>query len=104
MVLPLRLPAFLFPAFPVPQKIKRELKRKQAQLDSAKALLPMSRSELRDVQADLEQRKAQAKQVEGRLRDARQEVDMFIHNYLKQEGVEKKKKESLEELLRVRGR
>jgi hypothetical protein len=56
------------------QRAKRDLKRSIAQLDAAKAMLPMSRSELRDLEAAVELQKAHGKQIAARLAETRHEV------------------------------
>ena len=82
-----------------PQRVKRELKKVTAQHDAVKALLPMSRSEVKDMEADLRLHQGAAKAKTARTKELRQEVDVFIHNFLKQEGVEAGKQETLKELL-----
>lgn len=78
---------------------KKSLKRKQQLLDAVKAGMPQLESQLTDTHHQQLAHSAELKRTVATLEELKQEVDIFMHQFLKSEGVEKKKKESLQALL-----
>ena len=81
------------------QAAKKSLKRKQQLLDGVKSAMPQLEMQLTDAHHQALAHKAELKRLTGTLEELKQEVDIFMHQYLTSEGVEKSKKEDLQQLL-----
>jgi len=68
-------------------------------LDGAKGSLPQLEMQLTDAHHQHLAHKAELKRLTSSLQELKQEVDIFMHQYLTSEGVEKSKKEELQALL-----
>jgi chromosome segregation ATPase len=81
--------------------LKRKIKKKQGMLDSALALLPGLQSQKHDQESELATYKAEGSKLKKKLKEMKQEVDVAIAVFLRQEVMEKDKKEALETQLKV---
>ena len=70
-------------------------------LDSALALLPGLQSQKHDQESELATYKAEGSKLKKKLKEMKQEVDVAISVFLRQEVMEKDKKEALETQLKV---
>ena len=76
-------------------------KKKQGILDSTLALLPGLESQKSDQEAELNVYKNENAKLKKMLKEIKQEVDVYIANFLRQEVVEKEKKDQLEAQMKV---
>ena len=81
--------------------LKRTIKKKQGIVDSALALQPGLETQKSDVEAELATYKAEGSLLKKSLKSLKNEVDVYIANFLRQEVVEKGKKTELEAQLKV---
>ncbi|EEY63762.1 MBO2, coiled coil flagellar protein [Phytophthora infestans T30-4] len=79
-------------------RLKRELKKQILQLDSSKALLPNLRAQVVDVQHQISSLRSENKDQAQRQLDVKQQVDLLIARFLKQEDGDKLQSEELEAL------
>lgn len=78
---------------------KKSLKRKMHVLEAAKNSLPQLQLQLTDTHHQLLAYRAEGKEQSAQKRELKQEVEIFVHSFLRSEKVEKGKREELEELL-----
>ena len=81
--------------------LKRRIKQKQSMLDAALALIPGLEAQKHDQESELATYKAEGSRLKKQLKEMKQEVDVAIANFLRQEVVEKDKKEALERQMKV---
>ena len=81
--------------------LKRRIKQKQSMLDAALALIPGLESQKHDQESELTTYKAEGSRLKKQLKEMKQEVDVAIANFLRQEVTEKDKKEALERQMKV---
>ncbi|ETN17124.1 hypothetical protein PPTG_05016 [Phytophthora nicotianae INRA-310] len=79
-------------------RLKRELKKQILLLDSSKALLPNLRAQVVDVQHQISALRSENKDQAQRQLDVKQQVDLLIARFLKQEDGEKVQSAELEAL------
>ena len=82
-------------------QLKRTIKKKQGIVDSAIALQPGLETQKSDVEAELATYKGESVLLKKQLKNLKQEVDVYIANFLRQEVIEKEKKTELEAQLKV---
>ena len=81
------------------EKKKKVLKKKKSALEQMQATLPMLNLQVADNKNQLESFKLENKRHVATLNELKQEVDIFIAKYLRQEGVEQGKKDELSGLV-----
>ena len=69
--------------------------------DNAKSLLPNLKSQVNDTEHQIKLYKTENSNLKTKQDDLKQEVDIFIAKYLKQEGIEKSKKTELKQLVEL---
>jgi len=77
------------------EKQKKTLKKKKQIVDSTLSGIPQLRLQLTDAGHQLEAYRTENAHLQGNLGELKQEVDIFIAKFLRQEGIEKTKKEEL---------
>lgn len=75
---------------------KKTLKKSIAQLDNIKATIPQLEANHADLTASRNSFSSENKELTRKVAALQQEIDIFIANYLRQENIEKSKKEELE--------
>jgi hypothetical protein len=81
------------------ERHKKSLKKKKIALDTVKNSMPQLKLQVTNVQHQLESYRNENKDYRKNLQDLKQEVDIFIAKFLRQEGFEKDKRDDLEGLL-----
>jgi chromosome segregation ATPase len=81
------------------EKKKKILKKKKSVLEQIQSTLPMLHLQVADNKNQLESYKLENKRHVATLNELKQEVDIFIAKYLRQEGVEQGKKDELSGLV-----
>lgn len=80
-------------------RVKKQLKKNQMLADSVKSLLPNLKSQVTDTQHQIVLYENENKAKQLHQAELKQEVDIFIAKYLRQEGVEQAKKNELKDLI-----
>lgn len=81
------------------ERNKKELKRKRIMLDAVTNTIPQLRMQLHDAGHQLESFRSQNRQYRTQLSELKQEVDIFIARFLRQEQVEASKADELRALM-----
>ncbi|GBG31177.1 Coiled-coil domain-containing protein 146 [Hondaea fermentalgiana] len=76
--------------------VKKALKKSVAQLDNVKATIPQLDANQADLTASRNLYNTENKELTRKLAALQQEIDIFIANYLRQESIEKSKKQEME--------
>jgi len=81
-------------------QLKRRLRKKKGIVDSVREVIPNLESQLLDAEHTLRAFKEENKQLDKEIEEMKQDVDVHIARFLKQEHLEKDKRDALDSLLR----